>query len=123
PPPGSRPSSPAPNSGVRGPVTNVGGPVAIPSAWLGGTSTGLGVGIISTSAGPAPEFPATWDLIEVTSGPPPDATSPTITDVSPAEGAADVAPSANVGATFSESMDAATLTVTTFTLTKQGTTT
>jgi hypothetical protein len=28
----------------------------------------LAVGIISTSAGPAPEFPATWDLIEVTSG-------------------------------------------------------
>jgi hypothetical protein len=56
------------NNGVSGPVTNLGGPVAIPSAWLGGTSTGLAVGIISTSAGPAPEFPATWDLIEVTSG-------------------------------------------------------
>jgi hypothetical protein len=56
------------NSGVSGPVTNVGGPVAIPSAWLAGTSTGLAVGIISTSAGAAPEFPATWDLIEVTPG-------------------------------------------------------
>ena len=56
------------NNGVSGPVTNVGGPLAIPSGWLGGTSTGLAVGIISTSAGPAPEFPATWDLIEVTSG-------------------------------------------------------
>jgi N-acetylneuraminic acid mutarotase len=56
------------NNGVSGPMTNVGGPLAIPSAWLGGTSTGLAVGIISTSAGPAPEFPATWDLIEVTSG-------------------------------------------------------
>jgi hypothetical protein len=54
------------NNGVSGPVTNVGTPLAIPSAWLGGTSTGLAVGIISTSAGPAPEFPATWDLIEVT---------------------------------------------------------
>jgi hypothetical protein len=56
------------NNGVSGPVTNVGAPLAIPSAWLGGTGTGLAVGIISTSAGPAPEFPATWDLIEVTSG-------------------------------------------------------
>jgi Malectin domain/Kelch motif/Cep192 domain 4 len=55
------------NNGVSGPVTNVGAPLAIPSAWLSGTSTGLAVGIISTSAGPAPEFPATWDLIEVTS--------------------------------------------------------
>jgi len=56
------------NNGISGPVTNVGPALAIPSAWLGGTSAGLAVGIISTSAGPAPEFPATWDLIEVTSG-------------------------------------------------------
>jgi hypothetical protein len=111
------------NNGVSGPVTKVGAPLSIPSTWLTRTSTGLAVGIISTSAGPAPEFPATWDLIEVTSGPPADATSPTITDVSPRDGATDVAPSATAMATFSEAMDATTLTATTFTLIKQGTTT
>jgi hypothetical protein len=57
------------------------------------------------------------------SGPPADVTSPTITDVSPRDGAADVAPSATATATFSEAMDATTLTATTFTLIKQGTTT
>jgi Bacterial Ig-like domain len=110
------------SNGVSGPLTEVGAPLAIPSAWLDGTGTGLAVGMISTSAGPAPEFPATWDLIEVTSGPPPDTTPPTITGVSPGDGAADVAPSTNVTATFSEPMDATTLTAATFTLTKQGTT-
>ena len=52
------------NNGVAGPRTNVGAPVAVPAGWFGGT-TGLAVGIISTSSGPGPEFPATWDSIEV----------------------------------------------------------
>jgi N-acetylneuraminic acid mutarotase len=54
-------------NGVTGPPTNVGAPEPIPSTWLN-ASTGLAVGIISTSAGPAPEFPATWDFIEVGAG-------------------------------------------------------
>jgi hypothetical protein len=51
-------------NGVAGPRTNVGGTMSVPASWFGGT-TGLAVGIISTSAGAGPEFPATWDSIEV----------------------------------------------------------
>jgi hypothetical protein len=50
--------------GVTGPFVNLGAPVAIPSSWWT-QSTGLAVGIISSSAGAAPPFPATWDFIEV----------------------------------------------------------
>src|SRR5690606_17048180 len=54
-------SSGAP-SGTRTPL----GPVfAIPSSWTDNPSTGLAVGIISTSAGPAPVFPATWDFFKI----------------------------------------------------------
>jgi hypothetical protein len=42
----------------------VGGPVAVPTSWFSG-ATAPAVGIISTSAGPAPAFPATWDFLEV----------------------------------------------------------
>lgn len=42
----------------------VGPPQAIPASWLSGAA-GPAVGIISTSTGPAPTFPATWDFIEV----------------------------------------------------------
>lgn len=43
----------------------IGPAVAIPETWHdGSTGVGLAVGIIGTSAG-APEFTATWDLIEV----------------------------------------------------------
>ncbi|HSL10933.1 MAG TPA: hypothetical protein VLA82_06425, partial [Actinomycetota bacterium] len=43
----------------------MGNPVAIPSSWLTSSTTGLAVGIISTSTGPAPPFPATWDYLHV----------------------------------------------------------
>jgi hypothetical protein len=61
--------------GVTGTRVDLGGPEPIPVAWLASAASGLAVGIISTSFGPAPEFPATWDLIEVTSdtAPPPPA--------------------------------------------------
>jgi N-acetylneuraminic acid mutarotase len=104
-------------SGVTGPRTNLGPPQAIPQAWLSSASRGLAVGIISTSRGAAPEFPATWDLIEAI-----DATPPTVTVVSPKDGATGVAPNAKVSATFSEALNAATVTTATFTLVKQGTT-
>jgi hypothetical protein len=50
-------------NGVTGPRQNMGNPLSVPAGWFGGTS-GLAVGIISTSAGPGPEFPATWSFIE-----------------------------------------------------------
>jgi len=50
----------------RGGVTrtrkHVGGRRPIPATWL---EPGLAVGIISTSRGPGPKFPATWDFIKV----------------------------------------------------------
>jgi glucose/arabinose dehydrogenase len=50
----------------RGDVTRtrrlVGGRRSIPAKWL---EPGLAVGIISTSRGPGPRFPATWDFIKV----------------------------------------------------------
>jgi hypothetical protein len=51
------------SGGVAGPVTEL--PAEpIPAGWLNG-STGLALGIISTSVGGHP-FPATWDLFEAT---------------------------------------------------------
>ncbi|MDZ7822523.1 MAG: ice-binding family protein [Candidatus Marinimicrobia bacterium] len=50
-----------------------------------------------------------------------DTTAPTVTSVTPADGATDVAINTNIGATFSEPMDTATLTATSVTL-KQGAT-
>ncbi len=50
-----------------------------------------------------------------------DTTAPTVTSVSPSEGATNVAANSNVEATFSEKMDSATINGTNFTL-KQGTT-
>ena len=52
-------------NGEPGPVQAIGGPEPIPTGWFGG-STGLAVGIISTSVGPGPAFPATWEFIEET---------------------------------------------------------
>jgi len=51
---------------------SIGGTQTVPTSWFTG-ATRPAVGIISTSAGPAPTFPATWDLLEVhaaPSGPP-----------------------------------------------------
>src|SRR5215212_8435220 len=51
-----------------------------------------------------------------------DTTAPTVSTVAPASGATGVATTANVEATFSEAMDASTISGSTFTLTKQGST-
>jgi N-acetylneuraminic acid mutarotase len=51
-------------AGTTGPRTTVGGSEPIPASWLSGTSA-LAAGLISTSNGPAPPFPASWDLFEV----------------------------------------------------------
>jgi glucose/arabinose dehydrogenase len=62
-----------------------------------------------------------WALARVDCGS--DTTPPTVTGKSPAPGATGVGPSTNVTATFSEAMNASTVTTSTFTLVKQGTTT
>ena len=62
-----------------------------------------------------------WADAQVTCGA--DTTAPTVTATSPVAGATGVAVTANVTATFSEAMNAATLTTTTVTLVPQGSTT
>ena len=62
-------------NGVAGPRQNLGSPLSVPAGWFGG-ATGLAVGILSTSSGPGPEFPATWDLLEVM--PAQNATAPVV---------------------------------------------
>jgi hypothetical protein len=42
----------------------IGGPVAVPTSWFD-RAVAPAVGIIATSSGPAPPFPATWDFLEV----------------------------------------------------------
>jgi len=54
-------------NGVAGQRKTLGGPEPVPADWFGG-STGFAVGIISTSFGPGPTFPATWEFVEVTAG-------------------------------------------------------
>jgi TolB protein len=54
---------------------------------------------------------------------PPDTTPPSVTSTSPQANATEVAPTANVRASFSEEMDSTTIDGTTFTLFKKGTTT
>ena len=61
------------SGGVTGAVVNLAPAQTIPSGWLSNSTTGLAVGIISTSTGPGPEFPATWDFVKVQAGGPPGA--------------------------------------------------
>jgi len=66
---------------------------------------------------------ADWALARIEcSGGGGDTTAPTVTGRTPADGATGVARSVSPTATFSEAMDASTITTTTFTLVKQGTT-
>ncbi len=51
--------------GVLQPQITMGNPIPIPSSWLTSTTRGLAAGLISTSVGPAPPFPATWDFFHV----------------------------------------------------------
>ncbi len=62
-----QPSYVVTTNGVSDQRKTLGGPEPIPAGWFGG-STGFAVGIISTSSGPGPVFPATWEFIEVTAG-------------------------------------------------------
>jgi hypothetical protein len=56
--------------GTTGPVTPIGSAVSIPTSWITSANSGLAVGLISTSRGPAPPFPATWDFIQISNGAP-----------------------------------------------------
>jgi Kelch motif/Galactose oxidase, central domain len=51
--------------GVLQPQITMGNPIPIPSSWLTSTTRGLAAGLISTSVGAAPPFPATWDFFHV----------------------------------------------------------
>jgi N-acetylneuraminic acid mutarotase len=119
-----QPSYSVTTNGVTGARIDVGAPEPIPSTWLNDDNLGLAVGIISTSRGAAPEFPATWDLIEVVEGDGSagDTTAPTVTAVAPQEDATNVAASTNVSGTFSEPVDPVTVSSATFTVVKEGTT-
>ncbi len=122
-----QPSYVVSTGGKEGERTNLGSPVSVPASWLDGTKA-LAVGVNSTSFGAAPPFAATWDFIEVTLGnggtqPPADTTAPTISSVTPAADATSVAANTNVDAVFSEAMNSSTITSSTFTLTKQGSST
>jgi hypothetical protein len=54
-------------NGSLQPEIKMGGPIPIPSAWFTAPTRGLAVGLISTSAGKAPPFPASWDSFHVDS--------------------------------------------------------
>ena len=58
------------NLGVTSNIFNLGTPVAIPTAWLTDPTSGLAVGILSTSRGAAPVFAATWDFVDIVVGAP-----------------------------------------------------
>jgi hypothetical protein len=84
-----------------------------------GTSGGNGVYVYSSaSAFPTQSFNATnyWVDVVFSTAAPADTTPPTVTSTSPAAGATNVSASAPVTATFSEPMQSATLTTTTFTV-------
>ena len=76
----------------------IGPATAIPADWTDNATRGLAVGIVSTSVGAAPVFPATWDFLTVTVDPvtpPPGGTTPIARDdfgrtVSGGWGSADV---------------------------------
>ena len=91
------------------------------TALRDGTSGGNGVYRYgSTSGFPSSSYNATnyWvDVVFQDSGtPPPDTTPPTVSNVTPANGATNVAKTTNVTAAFSEALDSSTVTSSTFTL-------
>ncbi len=112
-----QPSYSVTSGGVTGARTNLGGTEPIPTGWLMNAASGLAVGVISTSAGPGPEYAATWDFVEFVAA---DTTAPTVASTVPASGATGVSASANISATFTESMEPATISSTNFSLVKQG---
>ncbi|WP_251041710.1 Ig-like domain-containing protein [Arthrobacter sp. ISL-30] len=81
-----------------------------------------GSGGVKDVAGNALASDKTWTFTTASAAPS-DTTAPTVTGTSPVAGATGVALATNVTGSFSEAMDASTVTSNTFTLTKEGTTT
>ena len=52
--------------GATGSLTHLGNAVSIPARWFDG-SQALAIGLLATSVGPGPEFPATWDFLRAAS--------------------------------------------------------
>ncbi len=61
-----QPSYAVTDNGNTGARILVGAAIAIPSSWRTNAARGMAVGIISTTAGTAPKFSATWDFLSVT---------------------------------------------------------
>ena len=57
-------------NGNAGPLITLDPVHSIPASWCTSTTSGLAIGIIATSDG-GPTFPATWSVLEATSGAPP----------------------------------------------------
>jgi acid phosphatase type 7 len=91
------------------------GPVAHGLGWSSGH---LYLHAHNSSA--ATPYSARFDTVRIYERGATDATAPTVSGIAPAEGAKDMALTANVESTFSEEMDPSTIDATTFTLTKQG---
>ncbi len=64
-----QPSYQASVGGVLQARVNVGAPIPIPTSWLTTPGRGLAAGLLSTSRGQGPEFPATWDFFHVEASP------------------------------------------------------
>jgi CSLREA domain-containing protein len=96
-------------------AANASGEWCLPKSGLTGTVTATA----TDTAGNTSEFAANATVAsdEAVCG---ATTAPTVSGVAPAEGAKDVAATANTEVTFSEAMDPNTISTSTFTLTKQG---
>jgi hypothetical protein len=57
-------------NGITDPLVTLGSAHSIPASWCTSATPGLAIGIIATSAG-GPTFPATWSILEATTGAPP----------------------------------------------------
>ena len=115
-----QPSYAVSTNGSPGPLTKLGDPVPIPDGWVD-SSKAMAVGVISTSFGGAPPFPATWDFIEVVRGAP-DTTpgAPTVAAYDTAAGGDGGSHRRQRGGHLLQAMDASTIKANTFTLTEQG---
>jgi acid phosphatase type 7 len=90
------------------------GPIAHGLTWTSGY-----LYLHAHNSSSATPYRARFDTVRIYDRGGTDATAPTVSGVAPAEGAKDVAATANAEATFSEAMDLNTISTTTFTLTKQ----
>jgi glucose/arabinose dehydrogenase len=93
------------------------GPIAHGLGWTSGY-----LYLHAHNSSSATPYPARFDTVRIYDRDGTDATAPTVRAVAPAEAATGVATTTNAEATFSEAMDPNTISNTTFTLMKQGST-